>query len=277
MRKFSVLFLLVVVALGLAGCDWFRQKPDVVAEVGETSLTLAELRATVAPGEKLSRKEWADRVQQWIDREVLYREALARGLDKRPDVAELLAIAERKILVDQIHRQIDSAMGDVTDGEMTQYYEAHQDMFRRDRDVWTVGKVVFPNMNLANEYVKGWSPVQSEGLIAGKPGILPDGASFSIEVAGPMSDTCWSRDVRRFQRKQLSDPRVCNGSVQSFMLVDRLDSGGVLTFLEVRSMLPDLVREEKRARKLEQMIVDGKSRHPVFSYPEALDSLAPKN
>lgn len=263
-------------ALALQGCDLFKSKPDVVAEVGDSKLTLAKLRAAVPPGDTLDRGQWVQRVEYWVEREILYREALAQGLRKDPHVAELIAIAERKILVDHLLMRLDSSLGDVSDGEMIRFYEANPDLFRRDKDVWTVANVQFPSMQVANDFVKVWSPALSEGLVEGRPDILPAGATFRLEVAGPESDTCWVRDVRHFQRKVLSVPRVCSGNVQSFMLVDRLDSGSVLTFVEVRSRLRDMVLEERRAQKLKQLLIDAKNRYTVFSYPAALDSLAPK-
>jgi hypothetical protein len=276
--RFSLpLCAVLYMVLSLQGCDLFKPRPDVLAEVADSELTLAKLRATVPPGDTLDRAQWSERVQYWVERELLYREAKARGLHKDRRVAELIAIAERKILVDQLLQQMDSSLGDVTDGEMAQYFEAHADLFRRDRDVWTVAKVQFPSMQVANDYVKLWSPVQSERLISGQPGILPVGATLQTEVAGAASDTCWSRDVRLFQRKQLSTPRVCSGQVLSFMLVDRLDSGSVLTFPEVRPRLRNMVLEERRAQKMAKLLTDAKNRYTVFSYPEALDSLAPKD
>jgi len=275
MRTKILSISVLVLILGLYGCEWFKPSPDVVAEVADEQLTLAELRATVLPSDTLTRTQWTERIGNWVDNEILYREALARGLDKKKRVKELLAIAERKILIDQLRLQLDSTLGDVSDGEMALYYENHSEQFHRDRDVWTVAKVQFPNMKIAESFVNSWSPAQSEGLLAGKPSILPAGATLQIEVAGPGSDTCWYNDVRHFKRKDLSVPRVCAGNVQSFMLVDRLDSGGVLTFMEVRSRLRDMVIEERRAQKLAQMLADAKGRYTIFSYPKALDSLAP--
>ena len=276
MKLNPVLALCGLCIIGLLGCDLFKPRPDVLAEVEDSKLTLAQLRAQVPPGDTLNRAQWAERVQAWVEREILYREAVAKGLKKDPRVAELIAIAERKILIDHLRMRLDSALGDVTDGEMARFYEEHPDQFRRDRDVWTVARVLFPSMQVAQDFVKIWSPAQAEGLVEGRPGILPPEASMQVLVAGPESDTCWAKDVRHFQRKVLSSPRVCAGEVISLMLVDRLDSGGALTFLEVRPRLRDMVLEERRAQKMAQLLTEAKNRYQIFSYPAALDSLAPK-
>ena len=276
MKKVTVsLWAFIMIGL-LQGFDLFKPKPYVVAEVGDSQLTLAALRSALLPGDTLTRQEWVERIEHWIHQELLYREALEKNLRQDPRVQELLQIAERKILVDHLRMQLDSAIGEISEGDLVRFYEAHPEFFLRDRDVWTVAVVQFPSMREATDYLKNWNPAMSDAILAGKPGILPPQSMMRIEVAGPDSDTCWSHDVRLFQRKQLSAPRVCSGNVQSFMLVDRLDSGSVFTFVEARPRLYNMVLEEQRAQKLAALLVESKNRFPVFSYPAALDSLAPK-
>ncbi len=135
------LTLMAVLCTLLFSCDteflqswefWKKSSHVVVAEVGNSRLYLHDLKETKRPGDTVSREEWVHRVESWVNLEVMYREALKRGLQKDPTTQKLIKDAEKKILVDRLKVTMYDAIDAESDKEMQEFYENNKEMFRID-------------------------------------------------------------------------------------------------------------------------------------------------
>jgi hypothetical protein len=272
MRRFLFAGTLVFAFIAwLLACE--RQKPTIVAEVGESQLSLPALRAMAADTDTLSRSEWTARVEYWVNQEVLYREALARGYDKTPKVRALLQNAERKILSDQIRLSLDSALGDVTEANAIDFYDSHKNDFLREKESWRLAKVEFPSMRIARDFLENWKPQRAGAMLLGRPGTLPKNAVLTVESLAPEGDSCFAGPFSLDTQNKFSKPQACDGKVLAYMVIDRLDSGAQLPYPEVKDAVRQMVREERRTRMMETLLTDAKNRFPVYSNIEVLDSL----
>lgn len=102
----------------------------VIAEVENARLHIRELKDTRAEGDSISKDEWIRHIEFWVNFEVMYREALKRGLQKDPAVQKLIKSAEKKILVDRLRLSMDSTVFVESDNELRDYYENNKDLFR---------------------------------------------------------------------------------------------------------------------------------------------------
>jgi len=116
----------------LQSWEFWKESSLVVAEVGNSRLHLHELRETKGTGDTISREEWANRIESWVNFEVMYREALKRGLQKDPATQKLIKDAEKKILVDRLKITLYDAIDTEPDKELQEFYEKNKDMFRLD-------------------------------------------------------------------------------------------------------------------------------------------------
>jgi len=138
-QKANLTFLVALCALSLS-CDmelppsweFWKESSYVVAEVGNTRLYLNELKETSKAGDTISREEWVHRIESWVDFEVMYREALKRGLQKDPATQKLIKDAERKILVDRLKVTMYDVIETESDKELQEFYENNKEMFRLD-------------------------------------------------------------------------------------------------------------------------------------------------
>jgi len=135
------LTLMVVLCALLFSCDmeflqswefWKKSSHIVVAEVGNSRLYLHDLKETKRPEDTISREEWVHRIESWVNFEVMYREALKRGLQKDPTTQKLIKDAEKKILVDRLKVTMYDAIDTESDKEMQEFYENNKEMFRID-------------------------------------------------------------------------------------------------------------------------------------------------
>jgi hypothetical protein len=130
----------------LQSWEFWKKSSHVVAEVGNTRLYLHELKATGSTGDSIPRKEWANRIESWVDFEVMYKEALKRGLHKDPATQKLIKDAERKILVDRLRVAMNDVIETESDKELQEFYENNKEMFRLDSSSFLPFSEVLPKI-----------------------------------------------------------------------------------------------------------------------------------
>jgi hypothetical protein len=112
--------------------EFWKKSSIVVAEVGNSRLHLNELKETSIAGDTISRDEWVRRIESWVDFEVMYREALKRGLQKDPVTQKLIKDSEKKILVDRLKITMYDVVEKESDKELQEFYENNKELFRLD-------------------------------------------------------------------------------------------------------------------------------------------------
>jgi hypothetical protein len=125
-------FLLTLSLLLSCNLEFWRESSPVIAEVENSRLRLSELRETTNEGDSISREEWVHRIEFWVNYEVMYKEALKRGLHKDPATQRLLKNAEKKILVDRLKQSMDSSVNIESDKELQEFYDNNREKFRLD-------------------------------------------------------------------------------------------------------------------------------------------------
>ena len=146
--------LMVALCAFLFSCDikfsrsweFWKEPSHVVAEVGNTRLHIHELRETNSTGDTISREEWTHRIESWVNFEVMYREALKRGLQKDPITQKLIKDAERKILVDRLKVTMYNAIDTESDKELQEFYDNNKEMFRLDSSSFLPFSAVLPQI-----------------------------------------------------------------------------------------------------------------------------------
>jgi len=131
MKKFIVLFSL---ALALSGCLSLKSdNSKVLARFDGTVVTenqflkkVQGLPKTIQTAAMARRK---DLLQDIADEHFLLKEALRRGLDKEPDVKDLLDVARKKILVAKLVQQDVDEQIRVDAQDVAKYYEFHKEEF----------------------------------------------------------------------------------------------------------------------------------------------------
>jgi peptidyl-prolyl cis-trans isomerase C len=117
--------------LSFCGCTDRGSKGTVVAKVGDQVLTLEEIAVLTSPeGEvPVSFEDRREFIQQWIDTEVLYREALREKLHTDPKIKQALQQMEKELLAAELmERRIGNEMA-ISDREIEEYYQSHQDEY----------------------------------------------------------------------------------------------------------------------------------------------------
>ncbi len=123
---------LLCFALFSCNLDFWSKSSPVIAEVENSRLHINELKDTKEDSSSISKEEWILRIESWVNFEVMYREALKRGLHKDSVTQKLIKNAEKKILVDRLRLSMDSTVTVESDNELLDFYEKNKELFRVD-------------------------------------------------------------------------------------------------------------------------------------------------
>lgn len=139
-RKSRSLAAVLVLALIYPGCGDNEPEPtgepslgDMV-RVGDVVLTRNDFN-NLLPADhnaEFNEREKRDYLQRWVEIELLYQEALARGLKEDPRVRERIHKLEKEFLADHLLFLEMRERVRVTDREIEQYFQKHRREYTRE-------------------------------------------------------------------------------------------------------------------------------------------------
>jgi peptidyl-prolyl cis-trans isomerase C len=124
----------------------------VIAKVNGVKLTREDLRAEIPSDyyDSVTLDQKRDFVEQWINSEVLYQEALRRGLQRQPETKKRIRSSEKSILISELIQQEMNSRTRVSPEETRAYYESHGDEFTRQQDEMRASQILVPTLEEAN-------------------------------------------------------------------------------------------------------------------------------
>ena len=153
--------LLFLLAALTAGCGRGETPKTPVARIGGRTLTMEEIRAQLqTPGEP-SQAQMQQYIQRWISDEVLYREAVDRGMDQSPDVNARVEDLRRQLAINALlEKEVYAVATPVfPEEQIREYYNAHAKEFLLPQDMALVSFVLFKQRDAAtgfrNSILKG--------------------------------------------------------------------------------------------------------------------------
>lgn len=128
MSKSYILLTLAVVFSILSGCG--DAKSRLLASVDGKAITVGDFEKRLAKlppyYKSLASQRKKDFLDDMIAEQILYKEALRRGLGRDPEVKDLLNEAQRKILVAKLVEVEGGKKAGVDEAEIKAFYEAHK-------------------------------------------------------------------------------------------------------------------------------------------------------
>jgi len=136
MMKKSLLFLFII--LLSFNCRKNNNDIDekVIVAVGNGSLTLEQLNSEIpfSVQPNVSKEQLNKFIQQWIEIELIYQEALRLEMDRERDFEKELERSRREILVRKYFEKYLSGDAQISDQEILDYYEENKDNFALAQD-----------------------------------------------------------------------------------------------------------------------------------------------
>ncbi len=268
---------LTVAMCVLAACSVGETETSpTVAEVGERLLTLRDLDASLqgaTPGQPTIEEKWRA-VERWIDRELLYREAMKRSIHTRADVQRKIQIAARELVINAMLEDLFFRELTVLDTDIEQYYEEHRSLFRREETTVWARQIVVENLYEARRIhrqvradpdefeaiarEKSTDPSAAEG---GDLGYLSESTAYSPEM--------WM-GIQGLAEASISSIIRTTSGYHIFKIMDRRPAGDIMPLEEVRDDIVNRVRAAKRQALITQLVEELKLKEPYAIYQDQL-------
>lgn len=148
----SVIVGLAMLLLAV-GCPRTAPKKEYIARVGDSYLTKEDVAEIRSGYDTVSDAQVHDYVTRWVIDEVLYSEALKRGLERNPTIQHRFEEAHRELLIQQLLQdEIYSDSIVVPEDSIRAYYGRHTTDFRLPEDVIKLRYVIFNSRDNANAF-----------------------------------------------------------------------------------------------------------------------------
>lgn len=150
----SSIFRVVALALLVAGCQKDEPPHTPLARIDGRTLTLEEVATHFDSARGVSDAQIHGYVQRWITSELLYREAVRRGLDQRPAITTQMDEIRRQLVINALLEQevYTARSTEASPADIRQYYEKHKKEFILTNDVVLVSFILFVDREAANTF-----------------------------------------------------------------------------------------------------------------------------
>lgn len=261
MRKFTWI-LAALPALALVGCGGQGKggKDTVLAKVNGDVITLAafEKEAEQQPPYVRPILETAEGRKQFLDRmitlDLLMREGVRRGVDRREEVRDQLEQARRQIILQALLREVADKAPGLSDESLRKYYEANRDKFQTGDRV-RVSHVLFKDREKAAESARRARKGEPfDGLIRDAAAAGGSGADLGFIDKGTF--------VKEFETAAFSaSPGSIVGPVKTIygyhvLLVGERKPAGLQPFEEVKAKILSDLRENAQREAIDGLIAD---------------------
>ena len=269
---FCLASIIIIITIG---CTEQNGKGTVVARVGNQTLTLEEISLLTSPqGGQASAVEKRECVRQWIDTELLYRQALRENLHRDPRLKRVLEQMEKELLAAELmERRVGHQMA-IADSEIEDYYLEHRDEFiltkvrlrARHILVETEGKA----LEIRSRLIGGESfeeLLKENTLEAGTIITGGDLGTFSEDEIDPaIAEKVFSQEVGEF-----SEPIRTEGGYHIIQVTDFQPEGTTLPLEDVRGEIANKIFASKQRLTFDKLMKELKENEGVEVYWDLID------
>jgi parvulin-like peptidyl-prolyl isomerase len=250
--------LLILLSLALGGCKKAAVKETVLAQVGNSTLTLEELRQSFpADFEQLIRREqYLDFIKRWMDDEVVYQQALKAKLENDPEVRRKEEKLRRKLLIEEyLAKENASEVFEPDEMSMNQYYEMHKEDFRRK-----VPEVKF--MHIRVQTGKQAADLRAKAnrgdflsvAAAGSLDPVPESYASIAYKKQTEFPPCLSQDIASAGIGSVTLPIACPDGFYLVKVLERQDAGSLIPFAEAKEEISGILVMDRKDKMLENRI-----------------------
>lgn len=146
----SIIFFSVV--LGISSCSEKKQKEDFIARVNDSYLTREDL-ASLVDTSGLTSEERNKIIKAWVYNELLYQTALSDGVTNEEEYSRIINDAKKKLAGSiYINKIIDEEDFEISDDELSDYYEKNKMYFKADENYFKLNRIYFNDEDKAIKF-----------------------------------------------------------------------------------------------------------------------------
>jgi len=260
-------FVLVSSLALAAGCFFSGGKSRNDDERVFVTVNGAELTETMfsslVPEEmydKLNEDHKKEIVDDWVENELLYQEALKRNIDEEPAIRRILETTKRNLLRNELLEIIYSEIKDPGDVDLKRFFDDHHDYFILEGDEYKIRFALFDTETEARDFWRKVKEGESFSKLAQEISRTPEfnmGGEAGIVSEGIVEPAVWKeigRTVENLGLVKISNPFAVIDGWMCLIVDEEYKQGTVLPFDAVRNEILDMYIFEKRQDKKDEFI-----------------------
>ena len=275
---FMVFFTMAFVFSGCSGSDKDVKTDDkIYVTVNGASLTESELKSIIPQDfyDRLTPEHKKKIVEDWVQKELLYQEAIKKNIDKDTEISRLILDTEKNLLSNELLERELATLKKPMEQELEAFYNQRKDYFETDTDEYRIRFAQFDNAEDADSFYRQVKKNQSFSDLAKSMSkdqeSAQKGGDIGIVSEESVEPSVWSAaqaTVKKYGLKKLSDPFIINDGWGCLIVDEVLPSGTLKPFPSVRSLVEDMYMNEKReaAKKdlMQKLAKNAKIKYETF-------------
>ena len=264
MTKILMAALLLAPVFAFSGCG--NAKSKSLATIDGKAITVGDLEKRVskmpAYYKTLASERKKDFLDDMINEQLIYKEALKRGINREPDVKELLDEAKRKILIARL-METEVKKSAVTEDKIKEFYAMHKDDFVTPLKL-RASHIMVDTEAEANEVLQKLKDGGDFAELAKQYSKDPSkarGGDLGYFIKGQLmpeiEDACF-----KLQVGQLSDIIKTKFGYHIIKLTDRIEPR-VVELSEVRDAIEKELKDKAQQRTLDDLVKNLRSKARV--------------
>lgn len=271
--------ILFVIILIIFACERTNNKTEnVIVSVGDGHLSLERVKADIPASirNKITQENVNNYIQQWIENELIYRDALKKEMDNDPELDYALEKAKKNFLVS---KYLEAYLKEDTlalETEAVQYYEENKDSYVLAEDMVKAMHILVKNYqdarNVRRRIVnKGedFETVAKEVSLDffDKKRIVLDYFAQD-EIIPEISSWAFRRRVG-----SVSAPIKSDFGYHIVKIIDKRKKGSEIEFEEVKDEIISRIRLMKKTEKYRDLIIELRNKINIRKDEELLQQL----
>lgn len=280
MRKVAVLIL--TISLLFACAKKKEQNGPYLAKVGETKITQSDFERELENLPNFAQKMFEDSsgkekfVDELIKKELLYQEALKKGLDKDTKYLKRVEDFKKIALVGQLLEKEIESKAKVSDKDVKDYYEKHKEDFTTVSQI-RASHILVKTEEEAKKILERLKKGENFAKIAKKisidHGSAKNGGDLGFFSKGQMVPEFEAAAVK-LKPGEISEPVKTQFGYHIIKVMDK-KQGQIIEFEKVKDFISQRLSAEKQKEVFDSYIEGLKKTYKVEINKEAISKLAP--
>ncbi len=281
MRRVAILLLTIPLLLAFVSCE--KKREAYVAKVGNTKITQSDFEKEMKSLPDFVQRIFEGRsgkerfLDELIKKEVLYQEALQRGLDKDSEYQRKVEDFKKFNLISLLLQKEIESKAKVTDQEGRDYYEKHKEDFAPISQI-RASHILVKTEEEAKKILERPKKGEDFAEIAKKSSIdtasAKKGGDLGFFSRGQM-DPEFEAAAVRLKRGEISEPVKTKLGYHIIKVTDK-KVGQAVEFEKVKDTLSQRLTAEKQKELFDSYIEGLKKKYKVEINKEAFSKLAPE-
>lgn len=282
MKHLVTALLVAACAVALSGCGKKQSKGQVIARVNNAVLTdqdfyemLPEQFFSMQPAHK---EAWIaankdEAIKEWVRTELLYQEAIKRGIHKEPKVAKVLKEWPKIILKNEMDRREIGIAPTITEAGARDYFTRHEQEYQTEvklAEIVVATKAEADAVKAALDNGADFAKLARERSLARNTAVNGGELPAYLLRGDKRIDFELEEKIFTLANGKVSEPLKIANAYQVIKAVDRRPAWQTVKFDDVKEDLIGGLTIARQRRQLEQLFDSLQAKAKVAKHPELL-------